>query len=337
MADYIAVMHPGPVNTDYDYTQQASLAALNSSWPQDTPIEDRKVQETPYIPNKTAAIETKPVIFLVKQNQLTPVPLWQGPEDSNAPNCQGVTNANRPDAANCHPDPTTWLTCVLVDPALPGADPATPPKSATQQQIDSAVSDAKLNCKNYLYAPISTIYHTQMDQFEATKFNKVQPEAGITAVAGDFAVLTAMHVNTKEIINWTWQTFWWQPGEDPPEDYPGSKNGMTDKVKSEWRNYAACTAYNQTQGTGSSQIQVCFNPYLETSARIPDGLQSNCMSCHGTATVKDLAGNPPTIQKLSYPSEYKTPIDFNNNSIFADYTRTDFSWAIPSDSHPPPK
>ena len=29
--------------------------------------------------------------------------------------------------------------------------------------------------------------------------------------AGDLALLVAMHVTTKELPNWTWQTFWWEP------------------------------------------------------------------------------------------------------------------------------
>ena len=28
---------------------------------------------------------------------------------------------------------------------------------------------------------------------------------------GDYAVLTSMHIATREVDDWTWQTFWWQP------------------------------------------------------------------------------------------------------------------------------
>jgi hypothetical protein len=206
---------------------------------------------------------------------------------------------------------------------------------ATPQQIASANKNSSFSCQTYLYAPISTIYHFAMDAAEAAAFNKVQIESGVTAQAGDHAVLAAMHVNTKEIINWTWQTFWWQPGQDPPSDFPGSKKAMTQKVSGMWRNYAMCTAYNQTRGATSGEMVVCFNPYLETSATIPDGMQSNCMSCHGTATVGSTFKRGQ-IDTLSYPPDYVKPIDFNTDPRFKPFTRTDFSWAIPSDSHAPP-
>ena len=336
MAGFLAEMHAGP-GGEYDYTLKDSLSSLNQAWPAGTPVANRKIQETPYVEGVTAAIETKPVMFLVKQDQLTPVPLWQGPQDSvparqpsQGNNCVDVTDGNSANAVNCHPDPTTWLTCVLVDPNLPGAPADAIPVPATAQQIEGAVRNPELACESFLYIPISTIYHTRLDASEAAAFNRVQQEAGIQASAGDYSVLTAMHVNTKEIINWTWQTYWWQPGGDAPNDYPGNKGGMTDQVRNEWRNYAMCTAYNQTQGTTSSDIQICFNPFLETSSGIPDGLQSNCMSCHGTGTVGTMADE--RLPLLSYPSRYTTPIDFNNDPIFAPYTRTDFSWAIPGDA-----
>lgn len=335
MAGYLARQHPGPGGAEYDYTSQTSLAALDKAWPAGTPIADRKVEETPYVPpskgpGATAAIELKPVLFLVKQTGLTPVPLWRGvagAKSSSSSSCQQID-------AKCHPDPTLWTTCVLIDPAQTTAPPETPPVPATPAQIASANKNPSFACETYLYAPISTIYSFAMDAAEAAAFNKVQAEPGFTAQAGDHAVLAAMHASTKEIVNWTWQTFWWQPGQDPPDDFPGSKKGMTDKVKGLWRNYAMCTAYNQTQGATSEKMVVCMNPYLETSSGIPDGMQSNCMSCHGTATVgsKFQSGQ---IETLSYPPDYKRPIDFNNDPRFKDYTRTDFSWAIPGDSQPP--
>ncbi len=336
MANYLALSHSEPNSSSYNYTKSGSLATLNAAWPKATPIAERKVQDTPYIsPNRTgstAAIETKPVLFLVKQNQLTPVPLWQGPDypaHTTDKKCKGVVNAGSPNADKCHPQPSTWKKCVLVDPKITKA--AKSLKPATKRQISSAAKDASLSCNTYFYAPIGNIYAFAMDSSQAVAYNKVQGGNGLSAKAGDYAVLTAMHINTKEIINWTWQTFWWQPGKrDTPYSYPGSKKGMTNKVKGVWRNYAACTAYNQTQGIKSTKIHVCFNPFLETSPGIPDGLQSNCMSCHGTATVgSTISSNPPKVNSLSYPASYKTPIDFNNGEIFKDYTRTDFSWAIP--------
>jgi hypothetical protein len=339
MSAYLAMPHegPGPLGKLYDYTQQSSLAELNQSWPANTPIAQRKVQETPYIPpsagkDATAAMELKPVMFLVKQSGLTPVPLWQGIQDAKT--VKGQSDCSSGPNTNCHPDPSLWYTCVLVDPSATGG-PDTLPTKATPEQIAQA-QKTSFSCKpdQYLYAPLSTLYSLQLNAEEAQDFNNVQPIGGMTASANDYAVLTAMHVSTKEIVNWTWQTFWWQPGADAPGKFPGSKDGMTDKVTGAWRNYAMCTAYNQTQGKDSKDMAVCFNPYLETSSGIPDGVQSNCMSCHGTATVGSDIG-PNGISSVSYPADYTAPIDFDNDPRFSGFTRTDFAWSIQGDSIAP--
>ncbi len=89
-----------------------------------------------------------------------------------------------------------------------------------------------------------------------------------------------------------------------------------------------CTAYAQTtQPDNKGDMNVCFNPYLETSSGIPDGLRSNCVTCHGTATV----GTPKTG---GYPATYDQPVDFGDPIYFGGATKTDFSWAVPSNAQP---
>jgi hypothetical protein len=322
--------------TAYSYTSANDLSNLNASWPANTPVGARKVVDAPYTPDGpsgpgSAAMETKPVIFLVKQTGLTPIPLWMGPEFSTTP-------------ANATPE--TWFNCVLLDPANTGG-PDTKPVPATPEQIEQMVPGSGMACKTFLYAPLSTIYSFKMDAAEATGWNNLINNSGdggqgLTAAAGDFGVLVGMHVNSKTIVNWTWETFWWQPGDDAPNNFPGSKQGMTDNVKGAWRNYAMCTAWNQTKGNASSEMVVCFNPFLETSSGIPAGQTSNCMSCHGTATAGALANNQ--LSTMNYPANYDAPIDFNADACtastppggpttcFAAFTKTDFSWAIPSNA-----
>jgi hypothetical protein len=202
------------------------------------------------------------------------------------------------------------------------------------------------DCKNYLYAPLATIYSFKMNAAEAASWIQVQKGTGGSAgnaKAGDYGVLGGMHVNSKEIINWTWQTFWWQPGPDAPKGFPGSKAGMTANVKGAWRNYASCSAYNQTKGNASNEMVVCFNPFLETAVSptsIPSGLQSNCVSCHGVATASGPIITVSGVQgptTLPYPPDYAKPISFGQGNVpidprFAGFTRTDFSWAIPGNA-----
>ena len=245
--------------------------------------------------------------------------------------------------------PNSWFNCVLLDPANP-AGPDTRPVPATEAQIAQMVPNSGMACKTYLYAPLSTIYSFQMDEAEATSWNALVNSSGdggqnLQAAKGDYGVLVGMHVNSKTLVNWTWETFWWQPGDDAPNNFPGSKQGMTANVTGTWRNYAMCTAWNQTHGNSSDKMVVCFNPFLETSSGIPAGQTSNCMSCHGTATAGALSNG--SLATMNYPASYKAPIDFKANACtestppgsktcFADYTKTDFSWAIPSNAIVPP-
>lgn len=318
MAAYLGQRHAGPGDASYDYTSQGSLAALDAAWPAGTPIAERKIEAA-----SQPAMVLKPVIYVVKAKGLTPLPLWFGTGQSTAP-------------ANATPE--TWTTCVLADPAGAGADPATAPVPATGAQIAGKIENPALACETYLYAPLATLYHFRMDADEAASWNAVakvtedSTEGDIQAEPGDYAVLVGMHVSSKEIENWTWQTFWWQPGQDAPGGYPGTKADMTGKVQGAWRNYAMCAAWHQTRGKGSSEMAVCINPYLETSTGIPDGQRSNCMTCHGTATAGAIQDG--TLTSLNYPERYDAPIDFDTDPRFANFTRTDFSWAIHDSATP---
>lgn len=286
----------GPPGVLYHYTKKSSLTALNATWGA-TSLINRKILDFP-----NQSIELKPVFFLVKASALlTPVPFWQGAGPSHSSNQQ-------------HPSPGTWYTCVLIAPGGAGGL-----RVATPQEIQAAYKNNKLSCQTYLYAPLDMIYSFRMDADEAKAWNDEQGEPGMVAEPNDYAVLVAMHVNTKEIVNWTWQTFWWQGGLNPPNRFPGSTANMPGSVKGPWRNYAMCPAYSQTTTPGGT-VLVCFNPYLETSSGIPDGLNSNCMTCHGTARIPQSGVN-------FYPPNYKQPVKFGDPAYFSGNTKTDFSWA----------
>lgn len=328
MATFVLTEQSGPTKSggtqNYDYSGQTApdVNDLNNNWPAGTDISDRKINETPYTPPSTgvqgvAAMETKPVFLLVKGGtQLTPVPFWQGPTASIEPSV---------------PVPATWTTCTLFDPSEPTWTSGFTLQNATQAQINNKVSDPSLSCKNYKYAPLGQIFHFELDADGAAAWNQVSAGAPpdtpqkLTAVAGDYAVLVAMHVNTKEILNWTWQTFWWQAGENAPNYDPGGVGSQTNNIEGVWTTYAMCAVYLQTQGTGSSAMNVCYNPYLETAFGVAGGLKSNCMSCHGQAIV---GGSP------NYPATYTSPIKFNSGSYYGSATTADFSWAIQGNQVP---
>jgi hypothetical protein len=291
-AGFLTAPQTGPGGAAYHYNSQASLQALNAAWPSTASGQDRGINEFPI-----RAIETKPVFGVVKAGGLSVQPLWQGPNASTNP-----TN----------PTPQTWTTCALIDP-----DGSGPLRPATAAQIAAAKSQLTgYSCQTFYYGPVSLFYNFKMTLAEAKQFH---------AAAGDYAVLLGMHVNTKEIPFWAWQTFWWQPGPDAPGGVPGTKAGQPASLPQPWSNYATCVNYDQTTAPGGSTMDVCYNPYLETSPSIPAGVTSNCMSCHGTARVLQ------DIAKETYPDDYRAPIVFFKDPTFnKTSTHTDFSWAVPA-------
>lgn len=293
-AAFIDAKQPGPGGGTYAYNTAAGLNKLNAAWPAGTTPQNRGINDFPI-----RAIETKPVFGTVKATGLTVQPLWRGPSASTNP---------------VNPTPATWTTCVLISPT--GSGPLRP---ATAAEI-RGVSTTGTACETFLWAPLSTLYAVRLSAQEAKSFAAA---TGKAVAQGDFAVLLAMHVNTKEIPFWTWQTFWWQPGADTPNGFPGSKQGQPASLKAPWTHYASCAAYDQTTTPGGSTMQVCFNPYLETDPGIPAGITSNCMSCHGVALV---GPNP------AYPADYKKPVAFFTDPTYfnTQSTHTDFSWAVAS-------
>lgn len=319
MVTYLWEAHTAPdaPGQEFFYTSNASLTALNATWADGTPLADRKVSEAP-----NPAIELKPVMLWVRATGLTALPFWQGPAASVAPNCEGVTPASlrQPGPTSCHPEPGTWTHCVVIDPAAETSELV--PATAEQFEQADKRQAPKCTAENALYGGLDMLYHFPLDAQEAADFNREQ-NPQVKAEAGDYAVLAAMHVNTKEIIEWTWQTFWWQGGQSPPDDFPGSLAELTANVEGPWRNYAMCTAYSQTtEPNGQGEMRICFNPFLETSITIPDGIRSNCVSCHGTARI-------PQNGDHFYPPDYNQPVDFGDPAYFKGDTKTDFSWAMP--------
>ena len=204
---------------------------------------------------------------------------------------------------------------------------------------------------------VNDFIHYKINKEDAHFFNKEFTENTgnkFNAKPGDIAILVGMHVGTREITNWTWQTFWWDANSDNPPA-PSSKS-IADlrpkELKGAARNYAMAVAYymvnpNETyeNKTTYGKPNYAFNPYLEagfgpsvfndslsfistsSTNKIPTyvGVRTNCMSCHRMATV-----NPEAI---SNSSNSKTPYVGNAfvskaDSIFKGQLLLDFAWSI---------
>jgi hypothetical protein len=142
----------------------------------------------------------------------------------------------------------------------------------------------------------------------------VEPDAE----AGDYAVLIGMHLTTKEIPDWVWGTFWWH---DRPNDGPFAANRPA-SVAGVWRNYLMDVAYSmETPREYDGTPDAVFNPYLE--AGFPDGLASNCMTCHQRAVWPSGPGDFLPVTRGARPA---------NDPVFRNSTKLDFLWSISLES-----
>ena len=92
---------------------------------------------------------------------------------------------------------------------------------------------------------------------------------------GDFLILRAMHVTTREIKRWTWQTFWWSPNPNSP--FKPSTKTIADykpnQLDNASKHYSMAIAYSMVKpaqpyygGSGKEANSLyAYNPYLEAS------------------------------------------------------------------------
>jgi hypothetical protein len=131
---------------------------------------------------------------------------------------------------------------------------------------------------------------------------------------GDYILFLGFHVTTKEIDDWTWQTFWWH--DRPSEGIFAAER--PDAVAGVWRNYLMSVVgdeVNPKEADGSPLIG--FNPWLENTFRA--GTQSNCMNCHHRASHPRIAFLPV---RRGAPDTAADPA-FKRGRL-----QTDFLWSI---------
>jgi hypothetical protein len=156
--------------------------------------------------------------------------------------------------------------------------------------------------------------------------------------AGYVLLLFGLHVITKETVDWTWSTFWWQPNADKgkfAEGRPDSKLGQ-----GFWKNYvmdstlsmetpleaaASLTSplpLQRCRTKPSSTAKICFNPFIERFLD-PNGPVSNCMACHRMATYPALIPDARGAAQRGYLSSDDACFDKP-----AAVMKVDYIWAL---------
>ena len=290
-------------------------------------------------PFPAKSITIKPTYYIGKtKDGLIRIPAWNGPSE----------NLNQVFA------PSQWNSYIFADVSN------SQPKGKIAIPCDSLVTtppkQSIVNLNEFIHYSIdaeAAAYITK--QQGATPINEANGTSK-PVVAGDLAILVAMHVATKEISNWTWQTFFWTTNPAKP-DFPSSQWEAAlqpKQLKGAAAHYALSTAYamvwpNQpiTGGTNVGVTPIIgYNPYLEPGLQAPFGnknnldsayqygMQTNCMSCHAMATAnastaKNNLNNLPS--SLSYTADQYVDM---NDTIFKNWVQLDFAWSINNNLNP---
>jgi hypothetical protein len=246
------------------------------------------------------------------------MPVWLNP-----PNPADSLNAIGPDQ---------FPFCVYVDvnngqPGNKTLVPVTP--GCTSKD---SIANATCNLNDFIHFTVDSTMAAFMNQQDSIQ----GLSGGNKAEAGNRVLLVAMHVGTKEISNWTWQTFFWAPAPSTPGG-PSSNLAaslLPNTVQGAARHYAANAAYVMTTPNNSTSPKAGsmfgYNPYLEggfgpTTFNIPNhyqptfvyGMQTNCMTCHSLAVPSSATGYAT--------DQYISLVD---PALFKGQVKLDFAWSI---------
>jgi hypothetical protein len=302
----VTVQYDNDVYTQVQNNQYYSptvLNNINNGWGS-APIASQNLQN---FPNTSVAL--KPSYLFAYANQPTQIQYWTG-----------AVNSTTPDT----PAYGSWTDWLWVVP--PGVDPA----AFARQQNDG---HEVVSVNDFYHFPlIAADFTASNDPLNGSVLFPNNPMSQSGFQPGDFAILVAMHVASREVPSWTWQTFWWTA------DAPKIPAPINARINPPFAHYQTSVAYSYTQdglNSPTSLPTLCFNPFLETGfgnstfvypAQL--GTDSNCISCHRAAVW-------PAIPPAAAPSGSVNPgyvangvIDPGDPYLFSGQTKTDFLWGV---------
>lgn len=279
-------------------------------------------------PFPQTAMSLKPVFRVITKSRLRggryyPLPVWPGP----------------PSPTREFP-PNLWPGCVWIDVQGGGTGKGDVDMTPPNQRDGSTRTDATTY-------PVSSLIHYKLSAADAASLveNQIAPDAA----AGDYSILVAMHVTSKEITRWTWQTYWWTPSPNTALAPSSSEvvSARPAQLTDAPRNYAMSIAYAtelpaqpNVGGSNVGESVYAYNPWLEAgfgpailTDSIPGisndqvvsnayGVQTNCMSCHGRANY-----NPRNLVTApGYTGDRYTDLA---DPRFLGVLTVDFLWSIP--------
>lgn len=301
------------------------------------------------------SIVLKPMFWPVAKGSFTVLPVWDW--DANKP---GSSSDNQYAGYEMK---QFWRRAVAITDLV---NPQPPPKvtylygvydHSGSKQIGPITYDntSQISPPAFQVVSVNDFYHRQLNSTELGQLSTCD-RALLDASAywaygrafqpGDYIVLIAMHIMTKEQPDWTFQTLWYHPDAAKSDScrYCQSRPGnLTDQT---FRHYLLTTTYGVDQDPshdnyyvppntikGAAAWPVSYNPYIELAASHP--ITTNCMNCHHRAAWPPLASQQKPDQGRTSSYLQDTPPNPNalevfqeNNSIFQGLVTLDAMWAV---------
>jgi hypothetical protein len=182
----------------------------------------------------------------------------------------------------------TFRRVVIIDPAIRCAAAVT-----TAQAPFFGIDDLELKTpvlRGGRIVPLSDFFHLRIAHSRDVATIRRLPLIdelttrlwGRPFQSGDYVVLIAAHVTTRELPDWVWSTFWWH---DEPAETSHGGDQLPD-IPPPFRHFRMETAYSaDSPHEPDGRPKVIFNPYLEGAFSY--GPKSNCLACHQRAVVTD--------------------------------------------------
>jgi hypothetical protein len=151
---------------------------------------------------------------------------------------------------------------------------------------------------------------------------------------GDYLVQISLHIITREIDAWTFQSVWWHDKADAGPYAADRPNIPPAKAPGPWRHYLMVSEYGIPDASRPENLPVAYNPYIELAAAHP--VATNCRNCHVRAAwPRHGAGTPSaSYQAAGGPGAL---VDLKpDDPILDGLTRTDFQWAVSDRAIPVP-
>jgi hypothetical protein len=323
---------------------------LNGLLPQDPKAPPNAIAQFP-----ASSIVLKPMFWPVRKGGFTALPVWDwdahkpgSPADGKYAGYEMQSLWTRAVAITDVPSPTSPPTIRY----LHGVYDSTGTKLIGPVVYNNTT---QISPPAFQVVSVNDFYHRQLNQAELRELSTCD-RALLDASAywaydrafesGDYVVLIAMHIMTKEQENWTFQSLWYHPDADKSDTCRYCQSRPTNLTDKTFRHYLLTTTYGTTQQTGNTNYYsppntqpgapiwpVAYNPYIELAASHP--ITTNCMNCHHRAAWPPLASQdkPDMGRTSSYLQE--TPPNPNvletypwNASIFNGLVTLDAMWAV---------